>query len=40
VDCRQGVAPEECQEAGSENADLLDSLLHFRSQPASLRRVM
>jgi hypothetical protein len=40
VDFTQGVAPEECEEAGSEDADLLDSLLHFRSQPASLRRVM
>ena len=40
ADFRQGVTPEECEEAGSEDADLLDSFLHFRSQPASLRRVM
>jgi hypothetical protein len=40
VDFTQGVSPEECAEAGSEDPDLFDGLLHFRSQPASLRRVM
>ena len=40
ADFTQGVAPVERPEAESEEAELLDTLFRFESQPVSLRRVM